>query len=444
MSDKQPGQTCHDALARPLSRRNVLKGAAAAGAGAAALAATAKTPRRAAGQDVITLNWFAARDTSGYTPQQVDAFNAQSPNIQISYQEQGATTTDLHDKFVTIATAEDSSADIVSMDVPFVPEFAAAGWTIPVEDVLPAEERSDFFQGTLDGATYDGQLFAVPWYNNGPGLFYRKDLLDAAGVEPPSTYDELLAAAKQLQTPDINGFVFQASQTEGGLISWLEYLWGYGGEIIDAEGNIVLDEGSAAIDSLSRLIDFVYTEKISPEAVLTMNTGADAQNVFVEGRAVFLRMWMTATSAMDADTSAVAGLWDVAPLPSLDGAAAGPGCLGTWNLGISKFSRYPAEAAEAIRFLTTLEQQTSRYVDNGSLPARPAVFDDPTVQSTYSYVDRLRPVFDSLKPRPVTPYYSQMSANALQPNFGAAMTRQKDPDQAIADMVESLRQIIAL
>ena len=88
-------------------------------------------------------------------------------------------------------------------------------------------------------------------------------------------------------------------------------------------------------------------------------------------------------------------------------------------------------------------QQTTRYLGNGSLPARSAVFDDPQVTEQHAYVDRLKSVFESLKPRPVTPSYSQMSANALQPNFGAAMTRQKEPAEALADMAEGIEQVLA-
>ena len=66
------------------------------------------------------------------------------------------------------------------------------------------------------------------------------------------------------------------------------------------------------------------------------------------------------------------------------------------------------------RIARTLEQQTARYLDVGHLPARPAVFEDSEVQEKYAYVDRLGPAFEALKPRPVTPYYSQMSADALQ------------------------------
>lgn len=339
MNDPRVDSFVDEALKLRYSRRSALKRASILGLSVPAVAAALGPAKRTRAQDPVTLTWFASRDTTGYSQQQVDAFNAENPNLQISYQEQGATTTDLHDKFVTVATAEDSSADIVSMDVPFVPEFAAAGWTIPVDEVLPAPDREAFFSGTIDGATYDDQLYAVPWYNNGPGLFYRKDLLEEAGLEPPTTYDELVDQAKQLQTADMSGFIFQAAQTEGGLISWLEALWGYGGEILNGDGEVALKDGSAAVDSLQRLIDFIYTDKISPEATLTMATGADAQNVFVEGRAVFLRMWMTATSAMEADTSAVKGLWDVTTLPSANGEAPGPGCLAAWLPGYLE-SRY--------------------------------------------------------------------------------------------------------
>lgn len=439
MSADQGSNGIPDILQHRSTRRRALKGAAALGL-ATPLIRSATT---SAAQQPVTITWFAGRDTTGYTPKQVAAFNAQSTNVKINYQEQGANTTDLHDKFVTVATAKDSTADMISMDVPFVPEFAAAGWTIPVDDILPVDERTKFFSGTIDGATYDGKLYAVPWFNNGPGLFYRKDLLDAAGVTPPKTYDELVKAAKQLQTPGISGFIFQAAQAEGGLISWLEYLWGYGGDLLDSDMKVVLDKSDAGTNAMKRLVGYIYDEKISPESCLTMRIPADAENAFVSGGAVFLRSWMTATSSMEGDTSKVKGKWDVTTLPSQDGTKPGPGCLGTWNLGISAFSKHPKEAAEAITYFTSLAQQKARYLGNGNLPARSAVFDDADVKAKYTYVDRLKPAFEALKPRPVTPYYSQLSSDALQPNYGAAMTRQKTPDQAVKDMADAMKQILA-
>ena len=446
-----------------LSRRSVLKGLAlsagmgvlaacssggsaaptpAAGAPPASGAATAAPAVQSTGT-ATTVVWFAARDTTGYTPKQVDAFNKASKSIQIDYQEQGAVTQDLHDKFVTVAGAKDSSVDILSMDVPYVPEFGAAGWTIPVDDILPKDEQAKFSQGALNGATYQGKLYAVPWYNNGPGLYYRKDLFDAKGLKPPKTYDELLNAAKALQTADVVGFAMQLPQSEGGIISWMEYLWGYGGDLVDDKLNVVVDQGSAGIDGMQKILDFVYKDKIIPEAALQFKLGADVMNLFRGGKAAMIRLWFSnAGDLFQPDSAIKTGQWDVAPLPSRDGAKSGPGCLGDWNLGVSKFSTKQKEALEAIRILTNQESQRARFLDGGFLPSRQAVFDDADIQKKYPYAKAAQASFENLKPRPVTPFYPDMSANAIQPAFGQAMAQQITPEQAIKQMADKMRQIM--
>ncbi|MBV9327786.1 MAG: ABC transporter substrate-binding protein [Chloroflexi bacterium] len=415
----------------------------AAGAGTSGGSAPTTAPAAQSSGTATKVVWFAARDTTGYTPKQVDTFNSMNKDIQIDYQEQGATTQDLHDKFVTVAGAKDPSVDIVSMDVPYVPEFAAAGWTIAVDDILPSDEQAKFFQGTLHGATYQGKLGGVPWFNNGPGLYYRKDLFDAAGLQAPKTYDELLNAAKTLQTADVVGFAMQLPQNEGGIINWMEYLWGYGGDLVDDKLNVLVDQGTAGVDGMQKILDFIYKDKILPEAALQFTLGADVMNLFRGGKAAMIRLWFSNAGDLYKDDSTIKqGQWDVAPLPSKDGAKPGPGCLGDWNLGVSKFSTKQKEALEAVRVLTGFEFQRARFLDGGFLPSRTAVFDDPDIQKKYPYAKAAQASFEYLKPRPVTPYYPDISANAIQPAFGQAMARQITPDQAIKQMGDKMRQIL--
>lgn len=419
-------------------------GGAATTAPAAATTGTSATTAPAVQSSGMAskIVWFAARDTSGYGAMQVDAFNKANKSIQIDYQEQGATTTDLHDKFVTVATAKDSTADIVSMDVPFVPEFAAAGWTIAVDDAVAADKAS-FYKGTLDGATYNNKLYAVPWFNNGPGLYYRKDLLDKAGFKAPKTYDEMVMQAKMLQTPDISGFVEQLPQNEGGIINWMEVLWGYGGDLVDDKLNVIVDKGDAGVASLQRVVDFVYKDKITPEAALQFKIGADVMNIFRGGNAVFMRLWYSnAGDLYKPDTKLTKEQWAITDLPSKDGAKAGPGCLGTWNLGVSAYSKKQKDAMEAIKILTNQDNQKARVLGNGNLPSRPAVFDDAEVQAKYPYSKSAQASLGSLKPRPVTPFWAQMSSDAVQPAFGSAMANQLKPDAAIKQMADKMRAII--
>jgi len=437
------------AATKPAAAATTAPAATTAGSAAAPAATTgttsaAQTTPNVPPSGAVTVNWFAARDTTGYAPKQVDAFNKANKTIQISYQEQGAITTDLHDKFVTVATAKDPSADIVSMDVPFVPEFAAAGWTIAVDDAVAGDERAKFYKGALDGATYNGKLYALPWFNNGPGFFYRKDLLDKAGLQPPKTYDQLLAAAQKIQTPQIAGFIQQMVQNEGGIINWLEYLWGYGGDLVDDKLNVIVDKGTAGVDSMQKLKDFIYKDKIMPESTLALKLGQDAINIFATGGALFLRIWYGNVSTLyDLKQSKLTtDQWGVTNLPSKDGVKPGPGCLGTWNLGVSTYSKHQKESVVAIQWLTSLEQQTAKMLDNVQLPTRPAVFDDAAIQKKYPYAKNAQDSLNNLKPRPVTPYWGQMSADAVQPQFGLSFSNKKDSATAIKDMADAMRKII--
>ncbi len=410
----------------------------------AAVAPAAPTAAPAAAAAPVKVTWFGGRDTTGFTIKQVEEFNKQSGGkITLDYQEQGSQTSDLRDKFILVANAKDPAADVVSMDVPFVPEFAAAGWTLDAEKVLLADDRTKFYKGTLDGATYLGKLYAVPWYNNGPGLYYRKDLVEQGGFKgPPKSYDELLEQAKKLRTPDIQGLSAQMSQTEGGIITWFEYLWGHGGDLMDEKLEVTLDKGTAGIDAFKRLLSFMYTDKILPEGALGYKSGADAQNPFIEGKAVFLRQWTSGLTQNDRDDSKIKGKWDVVPLPSLKGDKAGAGCLGTWNLGTSKFSKNPDGSGEVIRWFTSAAQQKVRYLGMGVPPCRPAVFDDADVKAKYAFAEKLKATFESLKPRPVTPFYGQMSANVIQPVFGKVTTKAVTPEEGIKEMTDGMRKIM--
>ena len=81
-------------------------------------------------------------------------------------------------------------------------------------------------------------------------------------------------------------------------------------------------------------------------------------------------------------------------------------------------------------------------LEGAFLPSRPAVFDDAEIQKKYPYAKSAQSSFAALKPRPVTPFYPQMSADAIQPNFGAAMAKSKTAEQAIKDMADKMRQIL--
>jgi multiple sugar transport system substrate-binding protein len=432
-------------LNRRVSRRAVLRTGVRLGVTLPALSlidayAGGQTPASAQSTGTVEISWYVGKDVTDANKTLVQMFNTRQSRIRVNWQEQPPSTSDQHDKYVSVLAAKDPSIDVFALDIPFVPEFASAQWLTALDGLFDKAELSKtFFGGPLKGALYGGKLWAVPWYNNAAVLFYRKDLFDAAGVKPPATYDDLVQAATKVKTPDMEaGFTWQGSQYEGCAVDFFEYLWGHGGDFFNDKGEVVVDR-APGLKALQFMVDVIHTYKITPIAVTTWKE-IEARNVFVQGKAVCERGWIGDYTIANSAGSKIIGKVGITPLPAAPGRK-GQSVLGTWNLAVSKFSRHQKEAAEFIRFMTSAEAMKVNYQRAGRIPPRPAVFDDADIRKQYPYIDELRPVFEQARPRPVRPDYGQISAEAIQPNLAAALTRQKSVPAALKDMADTAARI---
>jgi multiple sugar transport system substrate-binding protein len=440
-----------DFLTRRWTRRTVLRTGALLGLGASATSLLAAcggpspagpgqaTAPAAGSAGPVEINWFVGRDVTEANRNLLETFHARQDKIRINWQEQPPSTTEQHDKYKTVLAAKDASIDVFALDIPFVPEFASAQWLTPLDDLFDRADLDKFFPGTVAGATYEGKLWAIPWWNNAAVHFYRKDLLDAASVKSPTTYDELIEAASQLKTPDMDaGFTWQGAQYEGGAVNFFEYLWGHGGEFFNDKGEVVVDS-EAGLKALQLMVDLVHKYQVTPIAVTTWKED-EARNVFIEGKAIFERGWIGDFKHANSEGSKVIGKVWMTPHPAAPGQK-GQSVLGTWNLAIPKFSQHVQQAVEFIRFMTSEEAMKTKYLVGGQIPPRKAVFDDAEVKQAYSYIDVLKPVFEQARPRPVRSDYGQISAEAIQPNLTAALVQQKTPEAALKDMASKAREI---
>ena len=432
-------------LNRRVSRRAVLKTGVQLGLTLPALSliesyAGGQTAAFAQSAGTVEISWYVGKDVTDANKTLVQTFNSRQSRIHVNWQEQPPSTSDQHDKYVSVLAAKDPSIDVFALDIPFVPEFASAQWLTPLDDLFDrAELNKNFFSGPLKGAVYGGKLWAVPWYNNAALLFYRKDLFDAAGVKPPATYDALVQAASKLKTPDMEaGFTWQGSQYEGCAVDFFEYLWGHGGDFFNDKGEVIVDR-APGLKALQFMVDMIHTYKITPIAVTTWKE-IEARNVFVQGKAVCERGWIGDYAIANSAGSKIIGKVGITPLPAAAGRK-GQSVLGTWNLAISKFSKHQKEAAEFIRFMTSAEAMKVGYQRAGRIPPRHAVFEDADIRKQYPYIDELKPVFEQARPRPVRPDYGQISAEAIQPNLAAALTRQKSVPAALKDMGSTAARI---
>ena len=92
--------------------------------------------------------------------------------------------------------------NVYYVDEANVPLFAQSKWIVPLAKYYPADyDYADFDPGRQKVATFAGEAWFAPLTGGGDLLVYRKDLLEKAGVKPPTTLDEFVAAAKKLNDP---------------------------------------------------------------------------------------------------------------------------------------------------------------------------------------------------------------------------------------------------
>ncbi|MCC7368687.1 MAG: sugar ABC transporter substrate-binding protein [Chloroflexi bacterium] len=165
------------------------------------------------------------------------------------------------------AIAAGSPPDLGQQGPDVTMQFAAAGHLLPIDDVsaqiaptLAPLQRDAF-------VSLGGQAYSVPWYIETRVLFYHKDLLDAAGLKPPTTWAEWTETAKALTTPDQFGFVVPMEGTNPGQL-WVPLGISNGGLVIDGAGSVMVNSAEMK-ESLKFCSDFLLTHKTMDEAALT-------------------------------------------------------------------------------------------------------------------------------------------------------------------------------
>ena len=145
----------------------------------------------------------------------------------------------------------------------------------------------------MQAASYDGKVYAVPWYTDAGLLYSRVDLLEKAGFsEPSKTWDELKEMANKVKMDEgiKNGFVFQEAEYEGGVCNGLEYIRTHGGDVLDPnDPSKVMTDSPESVAGLATWRGMVESGA-SPQAVLQYQED-ESHSSFLDGEAVFIRNW---------------------------------------------------------------------------------------------------------------------------------------------------------
>jgi multiple sugar transport system substrate-binding protein len=343
-----------------------------------------------------------------------------------------------HQFYAINLQAGSADFDVIAADVIWIAEFARAGWIRDLSPLLPATERSEFFAGPMAAATWNGRVYAIPWFIDAGLLYYRRDLLARHGFQPPRTWDQLahMATAISAREPGMSGFVWQGRQYEGLVCNALEYMWSNGGAVLD--GARVVIDSSANRQALGFMAGLVG--RLTPGSVTTA-TEESSRLLFGQGRAVFLRNWPYAWALFERNGSPVQGRVGVSVLPHFPGHASAA-TLGGWQLAINARSPRTHAAEQLVTFLTSAEAQRELALAYGFQPTRIALYDEAGLLAAHPFLAQLRDIFAAARPRPVTPQYVRIS-QVLQGELSAIVSGLKSPDEGLAAAQRQIEGILA-
>lgn len=369
----------------------------------------------------------------------LDRFEREHPGITVKDETLPASTDEQHQFYAINLEGKSRSFDVLSLDVIWVQEFARAGWLREVGHLLGEGERSAFFPGPIQADTFDGRLYAIPWYVDAGVLYYRKDLLERYGQKVPTTWMGLVKTAQAVTAKEqgLYGFVWQGKQYEGLVCNVLEYLWSNGGDVL-SEGRVVLDSPENA-EALGFMRDLIGRYGVSPPLVTT-SIEEPTRHLFEGGKALFMRNWPYAWNIFEREGSPVKGKVGVAPLPAFTGHRSAS-TLGGWQLGINRYSRHPEAAEKLIQFLSTPATQKELARTIGYKPSRRSLYKDHDLVREQPFMTSLYGVLLNARPRPVTPYYMVIT-QVLQPAFSSVIAGERTPGEALGSAQREIERIV--
>lgn len=313
----------------------------------------------------------------------IEQFEEANPNINV---EQQTFPYDAFQQQVAAAVPAGEGPDVVNLFYGWLPAWADAGYLIPLpEEQFDIAMIEEAFIPTVQAARYQGEYWGLPTAVRNLALFYNQDLLEEAGItEPPTTWDEFIAAAKQLTVGENGryeqiGYGIAPDGQDHNLVR--EVLMRQFGGVPYSEDNRQVTynsaEGKEAFDFYT---GWVTDEQIGvPDFVPGGASGSAAgyRTGFLAGR---IAMIIDGSFAIDTFSEEAGFNWGVAELPVLEEGGTQANFSSFWMHGLTPLAEESPETLEAasefLKFITT-EEAMQLWLENvGELPARASLVED--------------------------------------------------------------------
>ena len=363
-----------------------------------------------------TLTWYINPDTGGQAEIAKRCTEAAEGEYRIQTAQLPRDAAGQREQLVRRLAANDASIDLMSLDPPFIPEFAEAGFLAKVPDDVAERVTEGTVESAIVGSTWKDKLVAVPFWANTQLLWYRKSVAEQAGLdmEQPVTWEQIVTAAEE-QDKLVGA---QGIRAEA-LTVWINAL-------VESAGGSVITDPAASPEEIelgltdepaqkaAEVMKLVADSGTGGPAFSTQNEDSSAAG-FESDRGGFMVnwpfVWPRANDAVEGGSLEQSVPddygWTVYPAV-VEGEESRPP-YGGINLGVGRFSEHTDLAFAAAQCITSEENQAEYFITNGNPASKAAVYDDPKVIEEFPMAPVIRDSLEQAAPRPQTAYYNEVS-----------------------------------
>jgi multiple sugar transport system substrate-binding protein len=298
---------------------------------------------KAAAQDTIRISqWYhqyGEAGTEDAAKRYAEQYTTENPGVEV---EMVWVPGDYEATALPAALLTDKGPDVYEGHLSFA--LVQAGQVEPLDDLFTDEIKADFNPNNITSNTVNGKIYGVKMIDDTGLLYYRKSTLEAAGVTPPTTMDELIAAAKALDTGRTKGLFIG---NDGGIAALNNIApWSAGSDFVDASTNTIIFNNERTV------LAYQKVKELNDSGALLIGSPTDwwDPSAFNDGLAA---MQWTGLWAMPGITAAVGDDFGVLPWPALDASGTPATFWGGWSEFVNPKGEHQ-QVAEAKKFVNWL------------------------------------------------------------------------------------------
>jgi multiple sugar transport system substrate-binding protein len=345
--------------------------------------------------DGVTLRVWGFGREGEVLRQLLPEFERQHPDVHVRVQQ--IPWSAAHEKLLT-AFVGDATPDLAQIGNTWIPEFVALGALTPLDSSLV--DPRDYFPGIWRTNIVDGRLYGIPWYVDTRVIFYRSDLLAAAGYKTfPTLWTDWRQAMTRVKSR--SAILLALNEWAGPIVLGM----GVKAPFLTPDGL----HGDFEEPRFRRAFAF-YVDLFRSGLAPALNSAqvANRYQSFASGEFAMLLSGPWDIGEMQRRLPALLdGKWMTAPMPAPDPPPPGLSLAGGSSLCLFRRSKNQAAARALIAYLSQPATQVRFYALTGDLPARESAWSDP-VLDTNRYAAAFRAQLHSVSPTPQVPEWEQI------------------------------------